>query len=79
MYFLGPNATIHVLAGCKASYESAEFWKDFTILEDAVTGINAVNGSAMISADKIFSISGQRLDKTVNGVNIINGKKIYVK
>ena len=76
---LEPNVTIHVLAGCKASYEVAEFWKDFTIVEDATTGIDAVEGSAMISEDNIFSISGQRLDKAAKGVNIINGKKVLVK
>ena len=76
---LGTNVKIYVLAGCKAAYERAECWKDFTIVEEAVTGIDAVERPAMISADKIFSVSGQRLDKAVKGVNIINGKKVYVK
>ena len=70
---------LHVLPGCKAAYEAAEYWKDFTIIEDATTGIDAVEGPATISSDKIFSISGQRLDKAAKGVNIINGKKVLVK
>lgn len=73
------NTTIHVLAGCKAAYEATEFWKDFTIVEDATTGIDAVEDPATISEEKIFSISGQRLDKAAKGVNIINGKKVLVK
>ena len=74
------GCTIHVLPGCKAAYEAAEYWKNFTIVEDAgTTGIDAVEGPATISEDKIFSISGQRLDKAVKGVNIINGKKVMVK
>ena len=76
---LDSNATIHVLAGCKAAYEAAEYWKDFTIIEDATTGIEVVESPATISEDKIFSISGQRLDKAAKGVNIINGKKVLVK
>ena len=76
---LDSDATIHVLAGCKTAYEAAEYWNKFTIVEDATTGIDAVEGPATISSDKIFSISGQRLDKAAKGVNIINGKKVLVK
>ena len=71
--------TFHVPAGSKAAYETAEFWKNFNIVEDVTTGIDSVAAPAMISDDKIFSISGQRLDKAAKGVNIINGKKVLVK
>jgi hypothetical protein len=71
--------TLHVLPGCKAKYEAADYWKNFTIVEDATTGINAVESPTTISADKIFSISGHQLDKTKKGLNIINGKKILVE
>ena len=71
--------TLHVLPGCKAAYEAADYWKNFTIVEDATTGIDAVESLATISEDKIFSISGQKLDKAVKGVNIINGKKVLMK
>ena len=70
---------LYVLPGCKAAYEAAEYWKDFIIVEDATTGIDAVESPAIISEDKIFSISGQRLDKAAKGMNIINGKKVLVK
>ncbi|MBO4482701.1 MAG: leucine-rich repeat domain-containing protein [Prevotella sp.] len=33
----GVYGTLHVLPGCKAAYEAADFWKNFTIVEDAVT------------------------------------------
>lgn len=71
--------TLHVLPGCKAKYEVADFWKNFEIVEDATTGIDVVEKTPTISPDKIFSISGQQLDKIKKGVNIINGKKILVK
>ncbi len=29
--------TLHVLPGCKEAYEAAEYWKNFTIVEDAVS------------------------------------------
>lgn len=68
-----------MLPSCKAAYEIADGCKDVTIVEDVTTGIDVVKGTPTISSDKIFSISGQQLDKTKKGVNIINGKKILVK
>ena len=80
------NATLHVLPGCKEKYERwnelpLEMWgkRQFKIVEDATTGIDVVKDTPTISSDKIFSISGQQLNKTKKGVNIINGKKILVK
>ena len=72
--------TLHVLPGCKANFANWQFSPYyFTIVEDATTGINDVYGSATNSADKIFSTSGQRLNKVGKGVNIINGKKVLSK
>ena len=71
--------TLHVLPGCKAKYEAADYWKYFTIVEDATTSIDVVEGTPTISSDRIFSISGQQFDKTKKGLNIINGKKILMK
>ena len=73
------NVILHVLPGYKAVYEAANYWSRFTIVEDFTTGIDAVEGSAAISEDKIFSISGQQLDKAAKGMNIINGKKVLLK
>lgn len=73
------NVILYVLPGYKAVYEAANYWSRFTIVEDLTTGIDAVEGSATISEDKIFSISGQQLDKAAKGMNIINGKKVLLK
>ena len=70
---------LHVLPGCKTKYEAADYWQNFTIVEDATTGIYVVENTSTISSDKVFSISGQRLNSTKKGVNIINGKKILVE
>ena len=77
--YFNDNVTIHVLPGCKAAYEAADGWKNLTIVEDASTGIDVVEGTPTISSDRIFSISGLQLYKTKRGVNIINGKKVLVK
>ena len=73
------NVTIHVLPGCKAKYEAANYWQDYNIVEDATTGIDVAKGTLIIPSDKIFTIYGQQLYKTQKGVNIINGKRILVK
>ena len=43
------------------------------------TGIKNINSVATSTADKIYSVTGQRLSKPVNGMNIINGKKYILK
>ena len=73
------TGTLHVLPSCKTKYEAADYWKYFTIVEDATTSIDVVEGTPTISSDRIFSISGQQFDKTKKGLNIINGKKILMK
>ena len=78
-YTFGVYGTLHVLPGCKSAYGTAIGWRNFTIVEDATTGIDVVEGTPTISSDKIFSISGQQFDKTKKGLNIINGKKILMK
>ena len=37
--FIDQYGTLHVLSGCKAAYEAANVWKNFTIVEDADTKI----------------------------------------
>ena len=45
-----------------------------TSAPDAITGVEAEQGS-----QRIYNLSGARLQKTVRGVNIIGGKKVMVK
>jgi len=85
-YVNGGIVTLHVLPGCKAEYENWNYdyierfnEKYFKVVEDATTSIDVVEGTPTISSDKIFSISGQQLNKIKKGVNIINGKKIIIK
>ena len=75
------EVTLHVPAGCKQAYQNAPYWQDFTIVEDAApaTDIKDWDAPFAITSDKVFSVSGQRLEKATKGINIINGKKIVVK
>ena len=47
-------------------------------VDDETTGINSIYGIDVENAD-IYSLGGQKLQKPVKGVNIINGKKVVVK
>lgn len=58
------NITLHVLPGCKAAYEAADIWKDFTIVEDAVepgtiTGKCGENLTWSLNKQGILRIDGE--------------------
>ena len=45
---------------------------------DGITGISKVENGVNASAT-IYDINGRRLQQTVKGLNIINGRKVLVK
>ena len=47
-------------------------------LGDDATGIENLNVNANLN-DAIYNVAGQRLSKPQHGVNIINGKKVFIK
>ena len=55
--------------------------EEITLLIVDATGIHEVQGSQLAeqSNNAIYNLSGQRLDKILKGVNIINGKKYIIK
>ena len=55
------NATLYVPAGCKAVYESAQYWKDFKLIEE----MGDVNGDYQLNVADITLL-----------VNIINGADV---
>ena len=75
------NGTLHVLPGCKAAYEVAEYWKDFfTIAEDAKeTAIESLKAEPSVRSSEIFDLSGRKVQQGHKGIVIQNGKKILVK
>ena len=75
------NGTLHVLPGCKAAYEAAEYWKDFfNIAEDAKeTAIESLKAEPSVRSSEIFDLSGRKVQQGHKGIVIQNGKKILVK
>ena len=58
-----------MLPGCKAAYEAAEYWKNFTIVEDAVDIQSETTGIADAETD-----NGMK-----DGKYIVGGKLVIVK
>ena len=47
--------------------------------EDLTTGITELTATEQVGAEAIYNLQGQKLQKTVKGLNIVGGKKIIVK
>ena len=77
-YSMCPEAVLHVSTGCKSAYEAAEGWNRFyTIVEDAeTTGIRTVGSDE--EKGTMFDLNGRRVENTVNGVYIRNGRKVII-
>lgn len=71
--------TLHVLPGCKAAYEAANYWKNFTIVEDATSTIVNVNAKTNTVGTK-YTLDGRIInDEPASGTTyIMNGIK-YIK
>ncbi len=78
------NSTIITLAANKAYLEvpaSTDAVKGYMLTfggEDGIGGIDNEQG-ASYDASAIYNLAGQRLSRTVKGVNIIGGKKVIVR
>ena len=59
--------TLHVLPGCKAAYKAADYWKNFTIIEDA-------NGSGTTEVADVDADNGMK-----DGKYLIDGKVVIVR
>ena len=82
--FNNGGTTTITLGANKAYLETAASGgavKGFTLdFDDLATDINTVQGSGFkVQDSKIYNIAGQRLNKPMKGINIINGQKIVVK
>jgi hypothetical protein len=87
-YSVGKNTTIDAQRGYfqlngfsyDPSSTSAGGVKEFGITfdEDDPDGINDVNVN-LDDDESIYNVAGQRLGRMQKGINIVNGKKIFVK
>ena len=75
------TATLHVPAGCKASYEAAEGWNIFKeIVEDTqTTGISTTPATTSHEDSPYFDLMGCKAKPKAPGIYVKNGKKIVIK
>ena len=73
------NTVVYVPKGSLEAYQTADIWKNFwEIKEMETSGIENTSIETQRD-DAVYNLSGQRLEKPQKGINIIKGKKIYVK
>ncbi|MBO4550054.1 MAG: hypothetical protein J5733_04930, partial [Bacteroidaceae bacterium] len=79
-FYLAETGTI---AAGKAYLEVPEGTdiKAFYFAEDDATGLEAIDDvqCSMVNGQSIYNLAGQRLSKMQKGINIVNGKKIFVR
>ena len=84
------NCTLHVPYGCKEKYEKADYWKNFTNIEEMErsdepvrysdeTGVAPAVSDAAVSDGHFYDLQGRPTDGTKKGLYIRNGKKVLVK
>ena len=75
------TATLHVLPGCKASYEVADGWNIFNeIVEDCqMTGISTTSATASDDDNPYYDLIGREVMPKSPGIYVKNGRKIIVK
>ena len=57
--------------------DQEDYTASFTIADGAVTKISAVEASK--ASSEIYNVNGQKLNGLQKGINIVGGKKVYVK
>ena len=74
-YLQLPTSDLETAFAAKARLELA--------FEDSTTAVSEVKGlsptPSPVSEGSIFNVAGQRMSKLQKGVNIVNGKKVFVK
>ena len=83
-YYLIEHATLHVPANLVESYKQTFPWNMFGNIvalteEDYAEGIEDLTPTLSQGEGAIFNLNGQRIKQLQKGLNIVNGKKIYVK
>ena len=78
--FITIAATLHVPLGSKVLYEVADVWEDFNIVEEDLTGIQAVGASEAGNAPW-YDLNGRKLQgaPTQQGIYIHGGRKVWVR
>lgn len=66
--------------GTIEKYKATTGWKDFVFIEEGTpTGITSVTLDKETPNVPIYDLNGRRLTEPQKGINIIGGKKVFVK
>ncbi len=81
LYKVGETSTV-TLRGTRGYFKPAEGVEVKRLgmsVDGEATSINILEEGISTSDGEIYNISGQRLSKPQKGINIVNGKKIFIK
>ena len=81
--YLYPRATVHVPAQSLEEYKTTAPWSYFSnivaIAEGETDGINEIVNGKWSNSKSIYNLQGQRINRLQKGLNIVDGKKVWVR
>ena len=73
------NATLHVLPSLLEEFKKTAPWSGFGNIVGDMTDINGVKANPIFTDGTVYDLMGRKLKEPRKGINIINGKKVFVK
>ena len=81
--YLYPRATVHVPAQSLEEYKTTAPWSNFSnivaIAEGETDGISEIVNGKWSNSKSIYNLQGQRINGLQKGLNIVDGKKVWVR
>ena len=81
--YLYPRATLHVPAQSLEEYKTTAPWSNFSnivaIAEGETDGISEIVNGKWSNSKSIYNLQGQRINGLQKGLNIVDGKKVWVR
>jgi hypothetical protein len=81
--YLYPRATLHVPAQSLEEYKTTAPWSNFSnivaIAEGETDGISEIVNGKGANSKLIYNLAGQRINGLQKGLNIVDGKKVWVR
>ena len=83
-YYLIEHATLHVPANLVESYKQTFPWNMFGNIvalteEEMADGIEEIVNGKLSNSKSIYTLQGQRIKTLQKGLNIVDGKKVWVR